>query len=79
MLMAYAEAVPDSKLCVLEPDGRVIAMDFENEKEYEMPEEETAEQFYDRITRSRACGKNLFFQEWPIAVQKWRTHPDYIL
>ena len=78
MMLAYAEAFPSSKLCILEPDGRVIAIDFDNEKEFEMPEEEMGEQFYDRIQRSKECGKNLFFLEWPVAVQKWRTNPDYI-
>jgi len=33
-------------------------------KRYAMPKDETLEQFYDRIRRSKECGRNLFFEEW---------------
>ena len=73
---AYREAFPDSKLCFLMPDGDVTVVDFENNREYKMPLEETTESFMDRIRRSQEVGRNLFFEEWPPLAHEWETDPD---
>lgn len=46
------------------PDGPAFIENPVDGKRYAMPNDETLEQFYDRIRRSKECGRNLFFEEW---------------
>ena len=75
--MAYDETFPDSKLCIHAPDGDIVAVDYANGQDHVMPEDETDEAFYDRISRSKQCGRNLFFEEWPVLEVNWKD-PDRI-
>ena len=79
IINAYEQAFPDSKVCFLMPSGNLSVVDFENNREYQMPEDESEETFMDRIRRSQAQGRNLFFEEWPQYVHEWETDPDVIL
>lgn len=76
IITAYEEAFPESKFCFFSPCGNAAVIDFENNREYVMPDEETEESFMDRITRSQEAGRNLFFEEWPPLVREWETDPD---
>lgn len=44
--------------------GRVTVTDNRTDKSYPAPEGETDELFKNRIERSIAAGRNLFFEEW---------------
>ena len=79
IICAYEEAFPDSKVCFLMPSGELSVVDLENNREHLMPEEETEETFMDRIHRSQAQGRNLFFEEWHEYIHEWETDPDVIL
>ncbi len=79
MISAYEEAFPNSKVCFLMPSGDLSVVDFDNNREYRMPEDETEDIFMDRIRRSQEKGRNLFFEEWPLYVHEWETEPDVIL
>ena len=79
IICAYEEAFPNSKVCFLMPSGDLSVVDFNSNREYRMPEEETEETFMDRIRRSQEQGRNLFFEEWPPFVHEWETDPDVIL
>ena len=79
IICAYEEAFPNSKVCFLMPSGDLSVVDFNSNREYRMPEEETEETFMDRIRRSQEQGRNLFFEEWPLFVHEWETDPDVIL
>ena len=76
VIIAYEEAFPESKLCFLSPSGNVAVVDFANNEEYVMPDEETEESFMDRIRRSQEAGRNLFFEEWPPLTREWESDPD---
>ena len=79
IICAYEEAFPNSKVCFLMPSGDLSVVDFKNNREYRMPEDESEETFMDRIRRSQEQGRNLFFEEWPLFVHEWETDPDVIL
>ena len=79
IISAYEEAFPDSKACFLMPSGDLSVVDFENNREYQMPEDESEDTFMDRIRRSQAQGRNLIFEEWPQYIHEWETDPDVIL
>ena len=72
----YQEAFPESKMAALEPSGEVVAIDYANGTKHLMPDEETNVTFYDRIRRSQECGRNLFFEEWPVYEPEYS--PDII-
>ena len=44
--------------------GRITVTDNRTDKSYPAPEGETDELFKNRIERSIAAGRNLFFEEW---------------
>lgn len=45
--------------------GRLTVSDNKTHTPHVMPDKETAKVFIDRIQRSIAAGRNLFFEEWP--------------
>ena len=58
---AYKEAFPGQHIVLdMACDAAVID---ENAKLHPIPYEEDTTAFYDRIKRSKECGRNLFFEE----------------
>lgn len=61
-ILKYRQQYPEDQCAWMEPSNFVFV---DNGKRVLLsPREETDEIFLDRLERSKACGRNLFFEEW---------------
>lgn len=61
----YREQFATNRCAYLEPDLFMrIGIEDENGDTHIQPKDETDEIFLDRLERSKAAGRNLFFEEW---------------
>ncbi len=61
---AYKEQYPDDH-CFIHITGGGVNIETKH-KTYRQPYDETEEEFFDRLERSRKVGRNLFYEEWEI-------------
>ena len=72
---AYWTQYPDGDGCGYEiPDGGFVV--YSKDKKYDAPEAETEEVFLDRLKRSKAAGRNLFFEEWEEDTEEYGPNVD---
>ncbi|MBR2259723.1 MAG: hypothetical protein IJ899_20770 [Blautia sp.] len=70
---AYQRVFPDDICFRLMPDGQFLVGKI-NDRRYIQPLHETDETFMDRVRRSEAEGRNLFYEEW----KEYKPNPNYI-